>query len=75
MSFVRVVKNYEKVFKLGRQIIKHKEAINFIAPEKRDEEFIKQEKRIDQFFESTKKAENDWKKNKNSINSYWTGLS
>ena len=54
MSFVRVVKNYEKVFKLGRQIIKHKESINFIAPEKRDEEFIKQEKRMDQFFKSVK---------------------
>ena len=75
MSFVRVVKNYGKVFNLGKQIIKHKEAINFIPPEKRDEEFIKQEKRIDEFFESIKNAEKDWKKNKDSINTYWTGLS
>jgi len=75
MSFVRIVNNYGKVFKLGREIIKHKEKICFIAPENKDEEFIKQEKRIDDFFECIKKAESDWKKNKNSINTYWTGLS
>ena len=75
MSFVRIVKNYEKVYKLGRSIIKHKETINFIAPEKRDEEFMKQEKRIDEFFESIKKADKDWKLNSRSIDSYWTGLS
>ena len=75
MSFRRIVKNYENVFKLGKQIIKHKEAISFIPPEKRDAEFIKQEKRIDQFFDSIKYAEKDLEKNKDSINSYWTGLS
>tara|TARA_Y100000389_G_scaffold178712_1_gene192111 strand:- start:566 stop:793 length:228 start_codon:yes stop_codon:yes gene_type:complete len=75
MSFVRIVNNYEKVFRLGKKIIKHKETINFIPPEKRDIEFVKQEKRIDQFFESIKNAEKDLEKNKNSINNYWTGLS
>tara|TARA_Y100001970_G_scaffold231166_1_gene287257 strand:- start:41 stop:268 length:228 start_codon:yes stop_codon:yes gene_type:complete len=75
MSFTKIVKNYGRVFRLGQDIIKHKEKICFVAPEKKDEEFIKQEKRIDDFFESIKKAENEWKKNQHSINSYWTGLS
>ena len=44
-------------------------------PEKLADEFRKQEERIDAFFIEADKAHQKWIKNKNSINSYWTGLS
>ncbi len=75
MSFRRIVKNYENIFKLGKQIIKHKETISFIPPEKKDAEFIKQEIRIQEFSDAIKKAETEWEKSPDSANTYWTGLS
>ena len=75
MSFRRIVKNYENIFKLGKQIIKHKETIRFIPPEKKDTEFIKQEIRIQEFSDAIKKAETEWEKSPDSVNTYWTGLS
>lgn len=44
-------------------------------PEKLADEFRKQEERIDAFFIEADKAHQKWIKNKNSINTYWTGLS
>ena len=75
MSFIRVVKNYEKIGRLGQQIINHKDLVRRVAPEKWDEEFRKQENRIQEFVEITNKAHKEWEKNPYLINEYWWGLS
>ena len=74
-SFVQIVKNYENVLRIGKEIIKHKEVVSSIPKSKLDEEFRKQEDLIDSFFNETAVAHREWKKNKNSVNEYWTGLS
>ena len=74
-NFIRIVKNYEKICKIGHQIINHKDLVRRAAPEKLDEEFRKQENRIQEFVEITNKAHEQWEKNPYSINEYWTGLS
>ncbi len=74
-KFIRIVKNYEKICRIGNQIISHKDFVRRAPPEKLNEEFRKQEKRIEDFIEVTNKADKEWKKHHNSINSYWTGLS
>ena len=50
-SFKHVVKNYENLAKLGRQIIQHKKDIKNIKPNKIDESFLTQELKIQQFFD------------------------
>ena len=74
-SFTKIVKNYEAVARIGREIIGHKDLIRRSAPENLDREFQKQEARIHKFRKTAQKAEEDWKKNPYSVNSYWTGLS
>lgn len=74
-NFIKIVRNYENLCKLGKDIINHKDLIIKTTPTKLDEEFKKQEDRIQEFFKMTKKAEQEWKKNPYSINEYWTGLS
>lgn len=74
-SFIRIVKNYEKICRLGHGIINHKDLVRRCPPEKLSEEFKKQEDRIDEFFIEAEKAHQNWIKNKTSINTYWTGLS
>ena len=74
-SFTKIIKNYETVTRLGREIIAHKDLVRRSAPEHLTQEFQKQEVRIQKFCKATKKAEKEWKKNPYSINSYWTGLS
>ena len=74
-NFLKIVRNYEYAYKLGKDIINHRDIIIKTAPTKLDEEFKKQEERIQEFFRITKKSEQEWKKNKYSINEYWTGLS
>ena len=74
-NFVRIVRNYEQISRLGRQIIAHKDLVRKIHPDKLEEEFTKQELRIQEFVEATKYADDAWKDNPHVINSYWTGLS
>jgi hypothetical protein len=74
-NFIKIVKNYEKICRLGHQIINHKDLVRRVCPSKLDEEFIKQEKRIQEFVDATNKANEEWKKNPHSVNTYWTGLS
>ena len=74
-SFIRIVRNYENIFRLGQNIINHKDLVRRCPPEKLSEEFKKQEERIDAFFIETEKAHQKWIKNKTTINEYWTGLS
>ena len=75
MSFIRVVKNYKKIGRLGQQIINHKNLVRQAAPEKWDEEFRKQENRIQEFVKITNKVHEEWEKNPYLINEYWWGLS
>jgi len=73
MTFYKLVKQYGKIHKLGKQIIKHKDYINNVSKTKIDLEFDKQEKRIQEFIELTNNANSKWKENNQSINKYWTG--
>ena len=74
-NFIKIVRNYENICKLGRKIINHKDLVRRAAPEKLDEEFRKQEERIQEFIKLTEKANTEWEKNPYSVNPYWTGLS
>jgi len=68
-----MVKNYGNIYKLGKQIIEHKNLIKKVPPTKIDKEFLKQEDRIQQFISELNKANREWKLNKTSVNKYWTG--
>ena len=57
-SFIRILKNYENICKIGREIIKHKEIINNVP--KSDIEFRNQEIRKQEFSDAIKKANRDW---------------
>ena len=74
-NFIKIIRNYENISRLGHKIINHKDLVRRAAPEKLDEEFRKQEERIQQFVKLTDKAHEEWKKNPYSVNTYWTGLS
>ena len=72
-NFIKIVRNYEYICRLGHNIINHKDLIKRTAPSKLDEEWRKQEESIQKFIDATKKADEDWKKNPHSVNEYWTG--
>lgn len=74
-SFIKIVRNYENICKLGHKIINHKDLVRRAAPDKLEEEFRKQEERIQKFIKLTEKANTEWEKNSCSVNTYWTGLS
>ena len=74
-NFIKIIRNYENICRLGHKIINHKDLVRRAAPEKLDEEFRKQEERIQKFVKLTNKAPKEWKKNPHSVNPYWTGLS
>ena len=74
-NFIKIVKNYQNICRLGQKIIDHKDFIRHVPPDKLSEEFKKQEMRIQEFSDLIKKAEVEWEKHPCSINTYWTGLS
>ena len=48
-NFIKIVRNYEHICRVGKQIIDHKDLVRRAAPSKLDEEFKKQEERIQEF--------------------------
>ena len=72
-NFIKIVKNYEYLGKLGKEIINHNKYIKHIMPLKLDEEFKNQENRIEEFIKLRNKTEENW--NSYFINKYWTGPS
>ena len=54
--FISIVRNYEKICRLGHEIINHKDLVRRAKPDKLSEEFIKQEKRIERFAEEINNA-------------------
>lgn len=74
-SFLNVVKNYEKISRLGRKIINHKKKIVKVQPELVEHEQLKQEDRIEMFNKEVNKANKYWRRNTVTVNEYWTGLS
>lgn len=74
-SFKHIIKNYENLAKLGKEIIQHKKNIKSIPPEKLQNAFLSQEMKIQQFFDDAEQCHIDWKKNCNNINEFWTGHS
>jgi len=73
MSFVRIVNNYGRLHKLGKQIINHKKNVNHVPKHKLERAFEKQEEKIREFEKLIKNSHNEWKKKQASINKYWTG--
>lgn len=63
--FKHVVKNYENLAKLGRQIIQHKKDIKHINPHKLDKAFLTQ-----QFFDDATDSHHYWMKYYNSIDEF-----
>jgi len=74
-NFIKIVKNYENICRIGKEIINHKDLVRRACPTKLDDEFKKQEERINNFIKATEKAEEEWKTNPYSTNEYWTGWS
>ncbi len=74
-NFIKIVKNYELICRLGHQIINHKDLVRRACPSKLDEEFRKQEDRIQEFVDATNKATEEWKNDPHSINEYLNWLS
>tara|TARA_B100000035_G_scaffold1810_2_gene1554 strand:- start:938 stop:1168 length:231 start_codon:yes stop_codon:yes gene_type:complete len=74
-SFKHVVKNYENLAKLGRQIIQHKKDVKNIKSDNLEKAFFIQEQKIQQFFDDATQTHQYWIKNSNSINEFWTGHS
>ena len=74
-NFIKIVRNYENIYRLGHKIINHKDLVRRAAPDTLEEEFRKQEERIQEFIKLTEKANTEWEKNPYSVNPYWTGLS
>ncbi len=74
-NFAKIVRNYEAIGRLGREIVNHKDLVRRAAPSKLDEEFQRQEERIQKFVNLTNTTNEAWKKNSYSVNEYWTGLS
>tara|TARA_B100000073_G_scaffold173239_1_gene143352 strand:+ start:1110 stop:1340 length:231 start_codon:yes stop_codon:yes gene_type:complete len=74
-SFKHVVKNYENLAKLGRQIIQHKKDVKNIKSDNLEKAFFIQEQKIQQFFDDATDTHQYWIKNSNSINEFWTGHS
>ena len=74
-SFKHIVKNYENLAKLGRQIIQHKKDIKSVPSRLSHNSFLSQEIRIQQFFDDAEQCHIDWKKNSHTIDEFWTGPS
>ena len=72
-SFKHVVKNYENLAKLGRQIIQHKKDVKNIKSDNLEKAFFIKEQKIQQFFDDATDTHQYWIKNSNSINEFWTG--
>jgi len=59
-SFIKIVKNYETICRLGHKIINNKDLVRRCPPEKLAEEFKKQQERMDEFYKEADKAHKKW---------------
>tara|TARA_B110000208_G_scaffold105614_1_gene131008 strand:- start:248 stop:490 length:243 start_codon:yes stop_codon:yes gene_type:complete len=66
--FINIIKKYERVATLGKQIIRHKEKIKRVRP--CVIEINNQEKRIEEFIKEADDAHRIFKNN--IVNEYWT---
>ena len=57
VRFIKILKNYENICKLGRDIIKHKEIIPKTYIEKRNQEIL-----LKEFSDAIKKANKEWER-------------
>ena len=57
VRFIKILKNYENICKLGREIIKHKEIIPKTYIEKRNQEIL-----LKEFSDAIKKANKEWER-------------
>ena len=74
MSFSRIVRNYETMGKLGREIMQHKSAVvNIPRGPKIDSAFEQQHDKIELFLNIQKQTEEISKDVNYLVNEYWTG--
>lgn len=57
VRFIKILKKYENICKLGREIIKHKEIIPKTNVEKRNQEIL-----LKEFSDAIKKANKEWER-------------
>ena len=62
-NFIKIVKRYDNISRLGTKIINHRDLVRRSRPEKLSGEIKKQEKRMKDFSIEIKKANKEWKKN------------
>ena len=74
-SFMKIVRNYEHICRLGHEIINHKDLVRRSVPDKLSDQIRKQDKRIKDFSDAVKKAEDEWRENLYVVNPYWSKLS
>ncbi len=67
-NFIKIVKRYENISRLGTKIINNRDLVRRSRPEELSEEIKKQEERIDEFSMEIKKANEEWEKNPYSKN-------
>lgn len=70
-NFIKIVKNYQLVCRLGYKIINHKDFVRHVHPSVLDKEFKNQDERIKEFVRATEKANSEWNKHPCSNNTYW----
>ena len=70
--FIQIVKNYEKISRIGNKIIHHGQFIKSSPSDKVKEEYVKKEQLVEEFLNAIQKADKQWKNNQNSINEFWT---
>ena len=74
MSFSRIVRNYETMGKLGREIMQHKSAVvNIPRGPKIGSAFEQQHDKIELFLNIQKQTEEISKDVNYLVNEYWTG--
>ena len=74
MSFSRIIRNYETLGKLGREIMQHKSTVvNIPRGPKIDDAFKKQHEKIELFLDIQKETAEISKDVNYLINEYWTG--
>jgi len=74
MQFKQIVQNYDKLYRIGKLILKHTETLPTVCSKQLDKNFEIQHARIEKFETLAYKTTSEWNNSKESINKYWTGF-
>jgi hypothetical protein len=70
-SFIKYVRNYEKICKIGNEIINNKDFLRHSHPSLVNKEFQKQNKRIKEFVRLVNNSNDYWLNSPLNKNKYW----